>query len=586
LTELRLGQINTVDIDTSEFASANAVNTVQANVTSLAAEVATISGNVTANPDSAANDFTTYSTLSTLINTVSENASSHSSTFWEGYADTTALAGGYISNGFTVVSGVGAYFGEGGSWTQLATLASVNTVNDNVTALDNNAWVNSNDYSTYNTLSSLIDTVQDNISSSSSTTDLYIDNTLISNSALFIESGNGLSVTANATSKVVTFTVGMSNVTSQEFTANGSSNTFTLAKSVSNSHMILVSYNGILQKPTTYDISDTTLTLSNTLPIKANSDVEVRYFDFFDLPGVTTGSSGGGSSYSFQGENFGYTSGGFSSFRLDTIDKFPFSSDSNATDVAELPGYVNSGAGQSSSTHGYNSGGNTPTGETNQIVKFPFSSSTSGTDIADLTQARYAGGGQSSATHGYTSGSDSIPGEGENIIDKFPFSSDSNATDVGDLTQGRGRFAGSQSSSTHGYVSGGILSSTSDVIEKFPFSSDTNATDVAELLAPRSNGSQGQSSDTHGYVSGGPPSNNDIEKFTFSSDAPSTSVGSLSIGGMYGAGQSSTSHGYTSGGYLPGITNTIDKFPFSSDTNATDVGDLTQARQFASGQQY
>lgn len=44
-------------------------------------------------------------------------------------------------------------------------VANVNSVQDNVTAVDNNAWVNANDYSTYTTVTALIDTVQANLTS-------------------------------------------------------------------------------------------------------------------------------------------------------------------------------------------------------------------------------------------------------------------------------------------------------------------------------------------------------------------------------------------------------------------------------------
>ena len=95
--------------------------------------------------------------------------------------------------------------------------------------------------------------------------------------------------------------------------------------------------------------------------------------------------------HGFQGETSGYTSGGsvsppFSGSRKNTIDKFPFSSDTNASDVG------------------------------------------------DLTEARTSAGGQSSIANGYSSGGAKDPGgSAVNIIDKFPFAGDGNATDVGDL---------------------------------------------------------------------------------------------------------------------------------------------------------
>ena len=72
--------------------------------------------------------------------------------------------------------------------------------------------------------------------------------------------------------------------------------------------------------------------------------------------------------------NFGYTAGGFDgSSYVNNIDKFPFSSDANATDVGDLVTIVYNVIGQNSSTHGYTSGGvgtpATPVG-INVIQKF------------------------------------------------------------------------------------------------------------------------------------------------------------------------------------------------------------------------
>jgi len=58
-------------------------------------------------------------------------------------------------------------------------------------------------------------------------------------------------------------------------------------------------------------------------------------------------------------------------------------------------------AGQSSSTYGYTSGGNTGA-YSNVIDKFSFSSDENATDVGDLTVARYGPAGQSSSTYGYT----------------------------------------------------------------------------------------------------------------------------------------------------------------------------------------
>ena len=62
----------------------------------------------------------------------------------------------------------------------------------------------------------------------------------------------------------------------------------------------------------------------------------------------TGGSPSPSPSYSFQGSNYGYSSGGeFPGGSSNVIQKFPFSSDGNATDVGDLTVTRKDIAGQS-----------------------------------------------------------------------------------------------------------------------------------------------------------------------------------------------------------------------------------------------
>tara|TARA_B100001939_G_scaffold331394_1_gene329345 strand:+ start:120 stop:1199 length:1080 start_codon:yes stop_codon:yes gene_type:complete len=306
-----------------------------------------------------------------------------------------------------------------------------------------------------------------------------------------------------------------------------------------------------------------------------------------------------------QGSIAGYVSAGSqpSGVALNDIETFPFSTDTNASAAGTLTISEWGRSGQSSSTHGYSSGGYV----NNNIDKFPFASTpVTATDVGDLTVARSYSAGHHSRDNGYASGGTggySPPPPGYplfDVVDKFPFSTDANATDVGNLTSARGRSSG-QSSSTHGYSSGAGDSppNISNEIEKFPFSSDANSTDVGDIISARAE-TTGQSSATYGYVAGGWVSGsgsgtgtNIIEKFPFSSDANSADVGDLTIPcGNSKAGASSTASGYTSGGqggppFGPSVqrATVIDKFPFSTDANATDVGDLSKNRRDQAGQQ-
>jgi hypothetical protein len=281
------------------------------------------------------------------------------------------------------------------------------------------------------------------------------------------------------------------------------------------------------------------------------------------------------------------TTSGYASGASNVIDKFPFSSDGNASDVGDLTLARSTLAGQSSSTNGYASGGFAPSipGQTNVIDKFPFSSDANASDVGDLTNAFSRVVGQSSTTHGYVSGGyapTALPGS--NIIQKFTYASDANATDVGDLTIGK-YFGSGHSSPSNGYFAGGAGSFPPTFItniDKFPFASDANATNIGNIDRRSQDWNGGISSDLSGYMSFLAPSGKkDITKFSFIVDGDTQSeVGDLTQARDEGAGQNSTANGYVSGGLAPppfsNTVNTIDKFPFSADADATDVGDLTR----------
>ena len=238
--------------------------------------------------------------------------------------------------------------------------------------------------------------------------------------------------------------------------------------------------------------------------------------------------------WAFQGESYGYTSGGWPNPpATDVIDKFSFSSDGNATDSGDLLTTWATGAGHSSTTHGYIAGGEPSGSSSNSIQKFAFVSGGNASAISGvLTFARLGCCGVSAESYGYTIGGQSPY---SNVIEKMNFSTDANATDVGDLSIARNSFAGT-SSSTEGFVGGGGDAGT-------------------------------------------PPGANQIEKWSFASDANATSHGNLSREAYGVCGQSATSYGYTSGGYVPNTySNIIDKYAYTSNTTATDVGNLTVAR--------
>lgn len=297
---------------------------------------------------------------------------------------------------------------------------------------------------------------------------------------------------------------------------------------------------------------------------------------------------------SFRGRFSGYTSGGSSPTLSNVIDKFPFASNSNATDTIDLVEAKNSMAGMSSAIAGFVAGGTNPSPSIiSKIDRFYFNSSVNSVNIGDLAAAKQGSTGHSSASHGYVAGGETPTPL--NVIEKFSFDiSTTVVTNVGTLGRTNRNGAG-QSSYTNGYVSGGETGSPAtglSTIEKFSFASDGNSSDVGTLIVSRPR-QVGQSSDTSGYTSGGFTSVyiNTIERFPFSSDTNSTDVGDLTLARGGAAGQSSTDNGYTSGGIYnsPGgavQTNVIDKFPFAANLNASSVGNLSLARFYCTGHQH
>ena len=196
--------------------------------------------------------------------------------------------------------------------------------------------------------------------------------------------------------------------------------------------------------------------------------------------GLAVGHQHGGSASS--AEN-GYVLGGenIGMFYSNQIQKYSFSNDATAaSDVADLLSIIRKNSGTSSTEHGYSSGGRNPLSAMNIINKFPFSSDSNATDVGNLIQIQSSGSGSNSYTHGYYQGGD----EGNSVtIQKFPFASDADATDVGDLGGNQKDGTGSSSTSS-GYAAGSNGAEPqfgNDTIEKYPYASDSNSTDVGNL---------------------------------------------------------------------------------------------------------
>jgi len=192
----------------------------------------------------------------------------------------------------------------------------------------------------------------------------------------------------------------------------------------------------------------------------------------------------------------GYVSGGVNpapgTTEEEAVKKFPFASDTNAAIVATFPtptALSQLSAPQSIVNYGDYSSGYWAPGRPvpDCFVKFTFASDTIGAQLpfsfGPAPAGTYNGGAQSSTTHGYYSGG-RVPGSGhiDVGIGKFPFASEDAITDVGELTVNRSRIADS-SSVNNGYNSGGYTPTLQSTIDKFPFATDNSASDVGELIS-------------------------------------------------------------------------------------------------------
>ena len=248
----------------------------------------------------------------------------------------------------------------------------------------------------------------------------------------------------------------------------------------------------------------------------------------------------------------GYCSGGrtaAASGGINVIEKYAFAASANATDVGDISGARKHLHGTGNSTHGHVHGGYNSSGPGgnygyNIIEKFPYATDSNATDHGDLATPVYQPSAHSSADYGYSAGgsTDSYSGV-QNVIQKYAFASNTTASDHGDLSSARYELSG-VSSTTHGFVQGGQLGGApyQNHIDRFAFASNTTATDWADLIVARS-AAAGCSSTTHGYAVGGVAAgtpyslpSNAIDYYPYASQTNASDVGDLSVNGVKNSG--------------------------------------------------
>lgn len=171
------------------------------------------------------------------------------------------------------------------------------------------------------------------------------------------------------------------------------------------------------------------------------------------------------------------------------MDRFPFASEGTASDIGNMLEPNNNGAQYATQSleNGYVCGAKPSSGTYgNSIGKFPFASEGNMLDVANMTAAKYGGGGGIGPTHGFIHGA--YPNI--NVIESFPFAAEGNSADVADL-HGVGGMGASMSSQTNAYLCGGFPAT--DRIQRYPTAAGTAGagSDHGNLLSSVFNSSGG-----------------------------------------------------------------------------------------------
>lgn len=187
-----------------------------------------------------------------------------------------------------------------------------------------------------------------------------------------------------------------------------------------------------------------------------------------------------GSRQSSHTRDRGYLVGGYlgGTSNLHDISYYNHSSYAFSAEAASLTIVGVWGAsGSSSDTYGYKHGGNYgPVSRTNIIQKFPFSSDSNSTNVGNLIHSKSYHGAASSTEHAFVFGGTA---PNTNDIQKYSFSSDSNAIDTTGGLVFSGNSQGGVSGTTNGYSVGG--NNGSGTVEKFPYAISSGSTTTSDL---------------------------------------------------------------------------------------------------------
>ena len=240
--------------------------------------------------------------------------------------------------------------------------------------------------------------------------------------------------------------------------------------------------------------------------------------------------------------------------------------------------------GCASETRGIIGGGWQPGAAYNNIDYFTIASAGDTIDFGNLQEQKGELDWCSNSTRGITAGGEKVPFANTNTIDYIQIATIGNSLDFGDITTAR-RDGGMTSSPIHGFLMGGIASSTVDTIDRLTIASTGNGVDFGALTAINYPDSSVVSNGVAGFIMGGigNATIETIDKFNFASGGNAIVFGNLLIGRRNSAGASNFVRGLCAGGGNPSAHNVISFITMSSAGDAQDFGDLMVVRTSFAG---
>ena len=261
MKKLRIGQIDLRDLPSSQIASASGLSGANTNIN-------TVQGNAAAFASYANSTFSTGSGADPVEANLTAFGSYANSTF-----STHTLV---TANVNSVVHGITGANTNIGSAVHGITGANT-TITFNKSVLDTFGTYANSTFATDTNLN----IVQGNLASFGS----YANSTFASGNIGVVQ-GNLDAYSTYANSNFLT--TAAANVGASNYPVDATTNAFTMTQSVSNVNNVLVFMDGLVQSPDTYVVSGTTLTISNSSPLPAGVNVDVRYLQFV-FPGEIDG---------------------------------------------------------------------------------------------------------------------------------------------------------------------------------------------------------------------------------------------------------------------------------------------------------